>query len=162
MAIKIYKTISVIFGFLILSTIWVACGDPAEELSPEPDFYLSVRIDGVDITVDDATVSLNPDTPGGVYKILAKGFVGDDSRIGINLKSPTSTGIFFHSEPDHYFLYAEGLTTWVAREGTGEGLITIVENNSEFMEGSFSFTGVKPSDNSTRTFTEGYFKARKF
>jgi|GEM_PF-1189198 len=161
--------------FLVLAALLSACSidDLVPEI-PDPeddDYFLTVKIDGVDFSADiTPSVSVLADQTG-FYNI--QGNTNDGDKLAITLVSPTSTGTVLVSgdnsetAPNIAYWVVSPYGVWAAggtggAGGDGVGTITITENNDTFMEGTFSFTGVNPLDNnSTKEFTEGKFKARK-
>jgi hypothetical protein len=146
---------------LILSIAVSSCSsDDDSSDSGQGDYFLTAKIDGVNYSRDFVTVSNSPDVTD-VYIISG---VGDGSSIGLTLESPISTGTFsptagrltvlFYQENDPFMM-------WGATEDAGSGTITITANNATSIEGTFSFTGINPIDDSTKVITEGKFKAQK-
>ncbi len=52
------------------------------------------------------------------------------------------------------------ISSWISTLGSGSGTIEITEDNETTISGTFSFTGVN-SNNTSKTITEGIFKAPK-
>ena len=147
---------------LLLTVIISSCSsnDDTSDILAQSDFFLTAKIDGVDYVSDFVFVSALADETD-IYIISS---VGEFSSIGLTLESPISTGTFtptaegatvlFYQETDPFVI-------WGASEDAGSGTITITENNANYIEGTFSFTGVNPADNTTKVVTQGAFKAEK-
>jgi len=153
------KTITILF---LLTFVLQSCNkdDDGNSQPQEESYFLTAKIDGVDYSRDLVTVSTLADETG-FYTISG---IGESSSIGLTLESPTSTGTFtptIGGSTSLFYQEVNPFIVWGASEGVGSGTITITVNNATFMEGTFSFTGVNPADNTTRVITEGRFKAQK-
>lgn len=161
---KILKTIlpKAALILLLLTVVLSSCSsDDGDDTNPEQTgFYLTAKIDGVNYSRKLVTVSATADGTD-VYLISA---VGEESSIGLSLESPISTGTFTPDVGGVTVLFYQEINPfaiWGATEDEGSGTITITKNNATYLEGTFSFTGVNPADDSTKLITEGKFKAQK-
>ncbi len=91
---------------------------------------------------------------------------GNIIQIAIALSSPTETGTFTYSSGGYnLFSYSAGGTNvWMTVGGSPseEGTVTISENNSNYVRGTFSFTAYNVSDSTIVQVTNGEFKAKKW
>lgn len=140
----------------------MSCGESQEMNNDNPEEeYMTITIDGTELTTTLSLVSANPDNTG-FYSILGNGFGEDDSRIMITLQSPTSEGDFEVSENEVSISYISGTTIWYADISRGSGSLSITENNSENMKGTFSFLGISANTEESKEITNGSFTAKKF
>ena len=147
----------IVFAFL-------SCGgndtDPGD---PEGDeYYMTAEVDGVEVSMSEVRVSAFPDMPDAIYSITA---LSDNAWITIILNSPSTEGTFSTPEVGLLFSYTNPNNPSLihgAQEDIGTGTIVIEKITSEYIKGTFSFTGVNPIDNETKEITNGEFKAQQF
>lgn len=157
---KIFKNTFILFTLLVC--LLSSCSDPLNNGMSSDDFHLTITIDGTEYITNNSRVSFAPDVVGGLYNITGTGLNNENSWITLNLASPTSEGTFTVQEPNVTLFYTTRSSVWGASEQSGSGTINITKNTSEYMEGTFSFTGSNPADQTSREFINGSFKAEKF
>jgi len=159
---KNYLSIMLLFTTVLICT---ACGKSTSEINSLEEslsvVHMTVTIDGTEFTTTKSQVSANPDNTG-VFVISGREFTeGDDSSISFYLNSPTSEGTFLAEDNTVTLTYLEGDSMWNADSQYGLGTLTISQNTSNLMEGTFSFTGVNRIEDTTKEFMNGSFKVIK-
>ncbi len=159
---KLFKKLTskapLILLFIIVLSSCSSSDDSSD--SNQSDYFLTAKVDGVNYSRDFVTVSALPNE-SDVYIISG---VDEISSIGLTLESPIATGTFTPTVGTLTVLFYQEINpyaVWGASEDEGSGTITITENTDTYIKGTFSFTGVNPTDNSTKVITEGQFKAQK-
>lgn len=164
---------SVTFLMLIFSlsafSVFTSCGKekgkkPSKEEEPSEKYFLTALVDGVSFGDPNDTNGGSMHKQGGTtYLILGlEENSGRQIYMLIDLTDPSTTGTFTSMSNGVEFRYADGsINLWVADESSGSGTLTITESTSDYVKGTFSFTGVDSSDNSTVQVTQGEFKAKK-
>jgi len=162
------KTVQNLFSFLskpictilLLSAVLSSCssdGDPSD--LGQDDFIISATVDGITVMGANAGVSVFSET-ADFFTIIG----GDEHAFQFALDGPATENTFTTGPGKTLRLsYSQSnpLATWGASEADGSGSITITEITDEYIQGSFSFTGFNPADNSTKEITAGEFRARK-
>ncbi|WP_432410668.1 DUF6252 family protein [Rasiella sp. SM2506] len=149
------------FILLLVSIPFSSCSSDDDATTPEQtNFFLTAKIDGVDFSANSAdplaSISNNQTQ---IFTIT--GINNNGGRITLTLPSPIIVGTFTTDTGAILSFVSPNVEVWGATEDAGTGTITITANNTTAIEGTFSFTGVNPADNSTKVITEGKFKAKK-
>lgn len=151
------KNLIYILYLTIIALLLASCKkDDLPNKSINSDYYLIVDIDNKTTSFNNS-VQVDKDQTDF---FTIRGF-GDNGRMVLELDSlPIPTTGMFTADVSADLLYADQTDKiWFAL-WFPSNTITILENNSTYVKGTFSFTGVA-TDNSVRFFTKGSFKAKK-
>ncbi|MBJ2173981.1 hypothetical protein JBL43_07015 [Aureibaculum sp. A20] len=148
--------------FILLLAVLVISCSKKDKLKSDDNYYLTAMVDGLNYSADLVTAN----TVLGQTDHYTISGIGNNKNIGLVIENPPSTGTFITGSGETPTLFYQEITTtavvwWPANEELGSGTITITENNDTFIAGTFSFTGILVIDDSTKTITEGKFKAKK-
>ncbi len=152
------KRIAQISLILFITISLFSCDKDDEKLSKTQ--YFKVKIDGVEHPFKNSVFVNKSSLNIGLITITPS----DDSGKTISIvlapenKNVEVTGTFTKEFTAGFLI--DGVSgVWDA--DLKDRTITILTNNSEYIEGTFSFTGHNAVDNSIKKFTEGNFKIRK-
>ena len=157
--------------FVILLLAALACNKSKSNEDPSPDtsFFFKCKIDGVDFSAE-VEPSLSPGAQftkkGEIYTITGKNKNAEGFTIA--LEGPLAEGTFVtdntNTNPKTLIIYEllNPFQNWSTTEEGGSGTITITKIHSNYVEGTFSFTGKNAADGSIKEFSAGSFSARKF
>lgn len=161
--ITIMKTKStlIIISLFALSFFFNSCDTKKKRYSSAKEtFYVKVKIDGIEYLFDNMVFVNGSSLKVGVIAISPNDGNGKNMAIAIVSNDPEGvtgtitddfTGVFFDKLQPGSVWDADGKTR----------TITILENNDNYIEGTFSFTGHDRKSNTTKEFTDGSFRARK-
>ncbi len=165
---------SVTFLILVFSlsafSALTSCGKEKDKQPPEEEetsekYFMTALIDGVSFGDPNDTNGAAMFKQGGDNSYLILGAEEDGVKqiqIFIDLTNPATTGTFTSMSNGVEFRCTIGtINLWIADSSSGSGTITITESTSDYVKGTFSFTGVDSADNSTVEVTQGEFKAKK-
>ena len=152
------------FSVSIFSSFTYCGSDEPSDITGE-DSFMTALIDGVEFS------SFNKVTVGAligvddVYQLSGARESGNGDNIAIQLHLPTATAMGTYTTMDSevilVYVQISPFGLWNSGVSLGSGTVTISENNATYMMGTFSFTAVNGSDNTTIEITQGKFKAEK-
>ena len=150
-----------LFLFLAFAVMLSSCsGDDNSLIQDVDEFTLTAKVDGVALSLDNVIGGAAPDE-ADIFLITTVG----GASISIALNNPVSEGTFSTGVSEETILiYQESESIdgwWLANENLGTGTVTITNNNSSLIEGTFSFTAFNGLSNTTKEITEGRFRAKK-
>ena len=126
-------------------------------------YHIKVKIDGVDYLFDRLAVVNASSLKLGIITVNADDGNGNNMAIGIapEDKDTGATGTYV-DEFTGVFIENGQAGVWDSdyRLTRDTRLITITENNDDYIEGTFSFTGHNAVSDTTKEFTEGSFRIR--
>ena len=129
-----------------------------DELPNKPinnEYYLIVDIDGKTTRFNNSVLV---DKDQAYFFTIRSESNNGQVKLQLDSLPVPITGTFTSSEINLHYKDQTGkawYSIWFASD-----TLTILENNSTYVKGTFSFTGVA-TDNSVRFFTKGSFKAKK-
>jgi hypothetical protein len=129
--------------------------------SDEGDFF-TAKVDGVDWAAfagPPDTVAWNEAHTG---LIVIQGSDSNGLAITMNIMNYTGTGTYDFTTAG-FIQFVQGTTgAWACNSVLGTtGSVTITSDDGNIIEGTLSFVGKNANDNSTKTITEGSFRATK-
>ena len=132
--------------------------------------FLTVKIDGASFSASTDPASLiSAVVDSGVLAV--QGSTNDGEYLRFNILNYTGTGTYTTGDAltnSNLIQYGDISTPTVAWISSGiislgnssaTGTITVTSDDGSTIEGTFTFTGYNASDMSTKSFTEGEFKA---
>lgn len=161
---KILQKISLLF-LLALSIVSCSKNNDDENTSSGGDFF-TAKVDGTDwsaFTGPPDTVAWNEAHTG---LIVLQGSDANGTAITMNIMNYNGTGTYDFTKAG-FIQYVIAPTqsnsgSWVCNTASGTtGSVTITSDDGTTLEGTVSFTGLNPQDNSRKVITEGKFKATK-
>jgi hypothetical protein len=160
-------TLNILLSAIIIIVLTFSCKKEGSNSnsSQSDNYHLTVKKDGVEFNANQSVLVSYSAGVLDYYSI--QGLDSDGNHLTLILKSPLATGTFptgmdLTAPQQVSAEYKESLTSvWNSKYSLTAGSITISQNTSTNMKGTFYFTGVSPSDSTTKVFTEGEFYARK-
>lgn len=161
---KIFKKIGLLF-LLTLTIVSCSKNDNGNETSAEGDFF-TAKIDGTDwsaFTGPPDTVAWNEAHAG---LVVIQGSDANGTAITMNIMNYNGTGTYDFTQAG-FIQYVIGPTqtnsgSWVANSASGtSGSVIITSDDGSVIEGTVSFTGLNPQDNTRKVITDGKFRATK-
>jgi len=155
-----------LLGLLCILSV-LACNKSQETL-PDSSFFFNCKIDGSDFTAHtDPLVSFGAHlmNKGEFFNIIGKD--KDGNGFTIWLEGPLEEGTFMTQnlnasiQTSIYYEVIASYQNWNSTGNGGSGAVTIEKNHSNYLEGTFSFTGINATDGSLKVFTSGSFRAKK-
>ena len=138
--------------------LFTSCKKVNNSTSKTYDYYFKVSIDGVEHSFDKGVYVNSSSLKVGLIAITPNDGKGKNMSIAISSKDTRATGTFTNEFTAVYF--QEGVAgVWDAERNMRT--VTILENNDDFIEGTFSFTARNLKDDTIKKLTEGTFRARK-
>ncbi len=133
------------------------------------NFYFNVKMDGESFTGDIGDGKTISRSHGGTL-LTIKDKAGNNPGFFINILNYTGAKTYeISSNPPSggdasNASYSEVLTpvvwTYWSSDSINPGTITIISDNNDIVEGTFSFDGYNPDNSTTKVFTEGKFRLK--
>ena len=160
------KIFSLVFMLCAFSFVSCSSDDATTDqpiVNPDPidtTLYLKFSANG-------QAYSFEPETIGSLRKLIMGGIMENDSYTRLSLWMPVNPTIGTHQLVDATVTDANINTLYTADFWIGDdvfdatsGTVTITEIDSEYIKGTFSFTGTKDGG-ATTTISNGSFRAYK-
>lgn len=147
---------------LLITVVLFSCTSNNETDPNSGDDFFTAKVDGVDWAAfvgPPDTVAWN-EAHAGI--IVIQGSDSNGHAITMNIMNYNGVGTYDFTMAG-FIQFVEGITgAWVCNATSGTtGSVTITSDDGNIIEGTVSFVGKDVSDNSTRTITEGSFRATK-
>jgi len=132
---KTLKTMFTKITFILLTLVLSSCSSDDDSTNSEQgDNYLTAKVDGVDFSRENITVSAFADETD--FYIISG--VGRNTSISLTLESPIALGTFTTGVEEIVVLTYQTNTPFVvfgASQDVGSGTIIITENNANYIKG---------------------------
>lgn len=160
------KTLKQITVLLFVAFLSVSCSENDENNPTSGDEFFTAKVDGVDFSsFEDAIgASIGTGGSGDVLAVQGSNSVGDYIRLNIS----GYTGVGTYTTGDNLSNVSSAsygtispVAAWTSTFDIGSGSIEITEDTDTLVKGTFTFTGLNASDNSTKSITQGEFSALK-
>ncbi|MGC6431643.1 MAG: DUF6252 family protein [Jejuia sp.] len=162
---------SVMVGSLLIFTSCSNNDDGDGGTSSGGDEFLTVKIDGTDFAASKDPASLiGAVVNSGVLAV--QGSTNDGKYVRINIINYSGVGTYKTGDAitnANMMMYGEVLTDptvgWISNgivtlgNSAATGTVTVTSDDGSVIEGTFVFTGYNGNDMTTKSFTEGKFKA---
>lgn len=161
------KNLKKITILLFATLLWVSCASNDDNPDgSEGGEFLTAKVNGTNFSSFEDSIGASIGTGGAGDVLAVQGSNTGGDYIRINLTSYTGIGTYtIGNSITNVSSIAYGSVTplgaWTSTFDIGNGSVEITDDNSDFVEGTFSFTGINNSDNTTKNVTEGKFKAKK-
>jgi len=135
--------------------VLIGCGDDAPS-----EFYFNINIDGQDYSSETAFVSVNSASTNE-YHISGVGLNENGLLVTMGMLGPAQEGTFSTADLELVVVVSDAGELWGATSIDGSGTVQVIDNSTEFIEGTFSFEVVHTTNGSIRRAMDGSFKAEK-
>lgn len=155
--IILLKVIS-LFALLIFFN---SCNNKKDDSSSvKKNFYFKVKVDGIEHTFNKSVFMHKSSFKLGTIMMTPNDGNGKSMAIAVASNDPGGVTGTITDEFNCVFIdQSQPGSAWDAERENRT--VTISENNDNYIEGTFSFTGHDRKSNTTKEFTEGSFRARK-
>ena len=124
--------------------------------------FLNVKINGTSWNSSTGFDLTSASKGGGTLSVQASNDVGEAIRFTIvnyNGTGTYTTGDNMSNTNSISYVTVSPVATWSSTFDIGTGTIEITVDENNVVEGSFSFEGFNATDQSTKVFTDGNFRA---
>lgn len=161
------KTLKRISILLFATILWVSCSSDDDNPDAGSDGeFLTAKVDGADFSSfeDSIGASIGTGGAGDVLAVQGSNTSGDYIRInivGYNGVGTYVTGDNISNTSSAGYGTVQPIAAWNSTFDIGSGTIEITEDTSTYVKGTFSFSGLNAADSSTKSITQGEFRANK-
>lgn len=161
---KALKQISIL---LFTALMMISCSsDDNNPTGANGEEFLTAKVDGADFSsfADAIAATIGSGGTGDVLAVQGSNTSGDFIRLNIvnyNGVGTYTTGDNISNTSSVSYGTVQPIANWISTFDVGSGTVEITEDTDTYVKGTFSFTGLNSSDSTTKTITEGEFKADK-
>ncbi|MGV6829556.1 MAG: DUF6252 family protein [Flavobacteriales bacterium] len=123
--------------------------------------FLTAKVDGSNYeAAQSPAVIVGAQSSNGV--LVVQGGTNDGETIRINIGNYNGPGTYHAGDftnPNTFSYITLPNNLWMGGFGLGSGTVNVTSDNGTTVEGTFSFEGVNGQNNTTKSITEGQFKA---
>lgn len=159
------KTISLLFisAALVLSSCSKDDDGDGENNNNSGSEFLTAKVDGVDFeAAQDPAVIVGASQSNNVLAV--QGGKNNGETIRINLVGYTGPGTYrtgndISNTSSVSYITLNPTANWMSTFDIGSGTVEVTKDDGTVVEGTFSFEGFNADDQTTKTVTQGQFKA---